>query len=77
MGRVLEPLIEFCRSPRRAPDLVDPLFDTHPSPRRRGRRFVDRIRRDLEIAAATIRRGDFRELLSVLATVVRVLTRRV
>ena len=75
-SRALEPLLEFCRSPRRAPDLVDPLFDTHPSPRLRGRRFVDRVRRDLEIAAATIRRRDFRELLVRARNRVRVLTRR-
>ena len=76
-SRALEPLLEFCRSPRRAPDLVDPLFDTHPSPRRRGRRLVDRIRRDLQIAAAAIRRGDFRELVLRARTRVRVLTKRV
>ena len=75
-SRALEPLLEFCRSPRRAPDLVDPLFDTHPSPRLRGRRFVDRVRRDLEIATATIRRRDFRELLVRARNRVRVLTRR-
>ena len=76
-SRALEPLLKFCRSPRRAPDLVDPLFDTHPSPRLRGRRFVDRVRRDLEIAAATIRRRDFRELLVRARNRVRVITRRV
>ena len=76
-SRALEPLLEFCRSPRRAPDLVDPLFDTHPSPRRRGRRVVDRIRRDLEIGAAVIRRGDYRELLARVRNRLRVLTGRV
>jgi glycosyltransferase involved in cell wall biosynthesis len=75
-SRALEPLLEFCRSPRRAPDLVDPLFDTHPSARRRGRRLVDRVRRDLEIAAVTIRRRDFRELLVRARNRVRVLTGR-
>jgi glycosyltransferase involved in cell wall biosynthesis len=73
----LEPLLEFCRSPRRAPDLVDPLFDTHPSPRRRGRRLVDRSRRDLEIAAAAIRRRDYRDLLDRTRNRVRLLTKRV
>ena len=76
-SRALEPLLKFCRSPRRAPDLVDPLFDSHPSPRRRGRRLVDRSRRDLQIAAAAIRRRDFRELLVRARARVGVLTQRV
>ena len=42
----------------------------------RGRRFVDRVRRDLEIATATIRRRDFRDLIVRARNRVRVLTRR-
>jgi glycosyltransferase involved in cell wall biosynthesis len=55
--RVLEPLLEFCRHPRRAPDLVDPDVSARlrrhlgPPPRTTG------WRADLRIAADHLRQG--------------------
>jgi hypothetical protein len=59
-SRVLEPLIEFCRAPHRAPDLVDPdMAAAIPSIRanRRG------IRADLKAFAKLASSGDLRSLV--------------
>ena len=61
--RVLEPLLRFCRSPRRAPDLVDPLLDEDPPVPYRARRLLDRIARDVQIIVRGIRNGEFGDLL--------------
>jgi len=59
---VLRPLVEFCRAPRRAPDLVDPLMATTITDPFRVRRFRRRLERDLGILSDHLREGDFRTL---------------
>jgi glycosyltransferase involved in cell wall biosynthesis len=71
--RVLVPLVEFCRAPRRAPDLVDPLLDPEPSPRTRLQRIGRRLRRDLEIAAHGAKNGEWRDLAARMRNRLRVL----
>jgi len=59
-SRVLEPLLQFCRVPRRAPDLTDPGV-----PRvevRVGPTGAARFRNDVQIVVDGIRRRQFREL---------------
>jgi glycosyltransferase involved in cell wall biosynthesis len=58
---VLEPVLKFCRAPRRAPDLVDPLTVELAAEPLHG---LGRLRRDLEIAVDAMRRGAFGELLT-------------
>ncbi|MET0420442.1 MAG: glycosyltransferase [Acidimicrobiia bacterium] len=61
--RVLEPLLEFCRDARRAPDLVDPSVGPDgrdDTPGATGRR----IRRDLGIFYGYVRGGDVRGLIA-------------
>ena len=69
---MLEPLVEFCRNPRRAPDLVDPrmaaLLNTGepqmgPGPRR-WREYV-------AVAKEHVRRGEYRTLARKTYTRVR------
>ena len=61
-AQVLEPLVEFCRQPRRAPDLVDPLVNPSPTLTDRLRRLGRRLWKDLGITARGIRRGEWRDL---------------
>ncbi len=56
---VLEPLIAFCRTPRRAPDLTDPITLELAAEPPRG---IKRLRRDIQIAVGILRRGRWREL---------------
>jgi hypothetical protein len=63
-NRALEPLLEFCRAPQRAPDLVDPLLQLDPPLPRRVRRLLARIRRDAGIIARGVRDGEFRDLVA-------------
>jgi glycosyltransferase involved in cell wall biosynthesis len=61
----LEPLVEFCRDPHRAPDLLDPdmarlLASTSGGPRRRGLLAV--LRRDCRVAARYARSGEWRTM---------------
>jgi len=60
---VLEPLLEFCRAPARAPDLLDPetaatIRDPLPTGEWRRRRW----RRNLRRVAACVRAGEWRQL---------------
>jgi glycosyltransferase involved in cell wall biosynthesis len=74
---VLRPLVEFCRAPRRAPDLVDPLMATTITDPFRVRRFRRRLERDLGIVSEHLREGDLRSLaLRVRRRALRVLGRR-
>jgi GT2 family glycosyltransferase/glycosyltransferase involved in cell wall biosynthesis len=61
-SKVLEPLVEFCRSPRRAPDLVDPSTVLPAGlvavPPRRERPWQNDLRAVVDLA----RRGDYRML---------------
>jgi glycosyltransferase involved in cell wall biosynthesis len=57
----LEPLIAFCRSPRRAPDLVSEDYAPVP-PGAAVLHWKVRLLRDAEILADGVRRGQFREL---------------
>jgi GT2 family glycosyltransferase len=62
-SRVLEPLLEFCRAPRRAPDLLDPetaVIIRDPLPSRWWR--AQRWRRDLRTGLAYLRGGEVRLL---------------
>jgi hypothetical protein len=59
---VLRPLVEFCRAPRRAPDLVDPLMATTITDPFRVRRLRRRLQRDLGIVSDHLREGDVRTL---------------
>jgi glycosyltransferase involved in cell wall biosynthesis len=65
---VLAPLVEFCRAPRRAPDLVDPITRELATEPPRG---MARLRRDIEIAIAAVRKGNFRELFERIGTRLR------
>jgi glycosyltransferase involved in cell wall biosynthesis len=74
--RVLAPLVEFCRAPRRAPDLVDPLFDLDPAPKIRLHRLARRLRRDLEILIRGIKRGEWRDLATRMRNRLRIVRER-
>lgn len=56
---VLEPLVRFCRAPRRAPDLLDPLFRPPEWP---GTPRPSGLRNDVRIVVDGLRRGQLREL---------------
>jgi glycosyltransferase involved in cell wall biosynthesis len=58
-SRVLEPLLAFCRQPRRAPDLVDPTAGASAASEARPGAAGRRARRDLGILYEYLRRGDF------------------
>jgi len=55
-GRVLEPLLEFCRSPRRAADLAEPAASLTPTPLR-----ARSLREDLVLARRYLREAGARE----------------
>ena len=57
---VLAPLLEFCRAPRRAPDLVDPLTAPTIGDPLQVRRFRRRAQRDLGVLSEHLREGDLR-----------------
>jgi GT2 family glycosyltransferase/glycosyltransferase involved in cell wall biosynthesis len=61
-SKVLEPLVEFCREPHRAADLLDPkmaeLLGITANTRRAAIRRV--LRREASVAITYVRRGDFR-----------------
>jgi len=60
---VLQPLVAFCRSPRRAPDLVDPLTARRLArASRRVAREVEGWRRDLDVLTAHYQLGGLRRL---------------
>ncbi len=64
-SRVLQPLLEFCRTPVRAPDLIDPetaVTIRDPLPRAEWRRR--KWRRDLEQTLAYLRDGELRLLVA-------------
>jgi hypothetical protein len=61
-SRVLQPLLEFCRAPRRAPDLVDPLISGQVGDPLRLRLVRRRLQRDLGIAVEHLRTGSWRAL---------------
>lgn len=58
--RVLQPLVEFCRTPRRAADLAVPSAPVEARPRRRGPRRT--VRSDLTLARDYLRAGGVREV---------------
>ncbi len=60
-SRVLEPLVEFCRAPRRAPDLAASLGAAHVAARP-PRRSRPRLREDVELARRYLAAGGPREL---------------
>jgi GT2 family glycosyltransferase len=65
-AKVLEPIVEFCRAPRRAPDLVDPemvsLVATRPGDRTRRPKFFS-VRHDTRIVGEHLRAGDWKSIL--------------
>ncbi len=64
-SKVLVPLVEFCRSPRRAPDLVDPQISRDLEARSRHRpAAATSWRRDLETAGTHLRVGGLPLLLT-------------
>jgi hypothetical protein len=61
---VLEPLIEYCRNPARAPDLLDPeLAATVRDPLDLATWRPRTIRRDVDRALALVRRGELGQLV--------------
>ncbi|HEY3673524.1 MAG TPA: glycosyltransferase [Acidimicrobiia bacterium] len=64
-SKALAPLVEFCRDPRRAPDLLDPdmvrLMGTAPGRRTRRERLVY-WREDYETVRAYLRSGDWKAM---------------
>jgi glycosyltransferase involved in cell wall biosynthesis len=60
---VLEPLIDFCRAPRRAPDLVDPIMSANISDPLKIRHTRRRFQRDLGIIVQHLKDGDVRTLV--------------
>lgn len=61
-SKVLAPIIEFCRAPRRAPDLVDPLVSAQVGDPLKVRTLKRRFARDVGIAAQHLKEGDLRSL---------------
>ena len=61
-SRVLEPLLEFCRSPSRAPDLVDPETSAMVASLHGGMRDRFGWRADLRKTLRFIRRREWRAL---------------
>ncbi len=61
-SKVLEPLLEFCRAPRRAPDLVDPIMAANVADPLKLRHARRRFQRDLGIVVQHVRDGDFKSL---------------
>ncbi len=59
---VLRPLLEFCRAPRRAPDLVDPLTAPTVGDPVNVRRLRRRLQRDVGLVTEYVRAGDLRSL---------------
>jgi glycosyltransferase involved in cell wall biosynthesis len=57
----LEPLVRFCRAPRRAPDLLSDDYPPVP-PGAEIMHWKVRLRRDVQIVTDGVRRGQFREL---------------
>lgn len=62
-SKVLEPILNFCRQPRRAPDLVDPLFAPAVGDPTNVRRVRRRVERDLGIVSQHLRDRDYRTLV--------------
>jgi hypothetical protein len=57
-GKVLTPLIEFCRSPRRAPDLVDQLGEARiAGPKAFQSSYNPTLRSDVKLLASYFRQG--------------------
>jgi len=62
-SETLRPLVEFCRTPRRAPDLVDPLMASTIGDPLNTRRLRRRLQRDLGIVVEHVREGDLQGLV--------------
>jgi len=62
-SETLRPLVEFCRAPRRAPDLVDPLMASTIGDPLNTRRLRRRLQRDLGIIVEHVREGDLQGLV--------------
>jgi glycosyltransferase involved in cell wall biosynthesis len=67
--QVLEPLIEFCRTPRRAPDLLDPataasMRETFAGAPRDSRAGATGWRRDVRLAISHLRNGGPRQMVA-------------
>jgi GT2 family glycosyltransferase/glycosyltransferase involved in cell wall biosynthesis len=61
-AEVLRPLVEFCRTPRRAADLAAATRHSGPATRRPGARVRPSLRADLQLARGYLQAGGAREL---------------
>ncbi len=77
-AKVLGPIVEFCRAPRRAPDLVDPemaaLVATVPTERTR-RATIFSYRHDTRVIAEHLRSGDWKSIVRKLKNRIRIALR--
>jgi GT2 family glycosyltransferase len=76
-SKVLRPILEFCRAPRRAPDLVDPLLAPTVGDPVNVRRLRRRLQRDLGILSQHLRDRDYRTLVGRVKRRLSRLTKRV
>ena len=61
-SRTLEPLVEFCRNPRRAPDLAVAHVAASPTSTGGSRRPRQSIRKDIALARSYLKAGGVREV---------------